>query len=185
MTLSEPASGDATRPASSESTGGADPSGYSERLSVPASYWGIALFFGLTFVSAVTFMLGQLIFAVSTLGTLGLIVWTLLAWGSLRITVDADGVRAGRSLLEWRYVGAAAVADRAMRTRVLARDDVFLALRPYAGGTVVVGVADDADPHLCWLVSTRDPEALVRAIEDNRPSGADGSADQSRLDSRG
>ena len=157
---------------------------YSERMGVPAAYWGIALFFGLTFVTAVTFMLGEVILVVSTAGVIGVIAWTLLAWGSLRITVDADGVRVGPSLLEWPYVGPATIADRALRGRVLARKDAFLALRPYASGLVLIGVADDADPHLCWLVSTRHPEELLRAIEDNRPSGVAGPAERSRLDSR-
>ncbi|MFT4218803.1 MAG: DUF3093 domain-containing protein [Micropruina sp.] len=158
---------------------------YSERLSVPAAYWVIALFFGLSFVTAVTFMLGELILLVSTIGTIAVIAWTLLAWGSLRIEVDADGVRVGRSLLEWPYIGTVTVADRAMRARVLAREDAFLALRPYVTGLVLVGVADDADPHLCWLVSTRDSESLVRAIEDNRPSGVAETTERSRLDSGG
>lgn len=157
---------------------------YSERLGVPAAYWGIALFFGLTFVTAVTFMLGELILVVSTIGVIGVIAWTLIAWGALRITVDADGVRVGNSLLEWPYVGTVTTADRALRGRVLARKDAFLALRPYANGLVLIGVADDADPHLCWLVSTRNPAELVRAIEDNRPSGAAEPAEHSRLDSR-
>lgn len=156
---------------------------YSERLTVPAAYWGIALFFGLTFVTAVTFMLGELILVVSTAGTVGVIAWTLMAWGSLRIVVDAEGVRVGPSLLEWRYLGKVAVADRALKGRVLAREDAFLALRPYVSGLVLVGVADDADPHLCWLVSTRNPEELVRAIEANRPSGVAEAGEPSRLDS--
>ncbi|MFT3969970.1 MAG: DUF3093 domain-containing protein [Micropruina sp.] len=156
---------------------------YSERLSVPAAYWGIALFFGLTFITAVTFMLGELILVVSTVGTIAVIAWTLLAWGSLRITVDATGVRVGPSLLEWRYVGTVAVADRVVKGRVLAREDAFLALRPYVGGMVLIGVFDDADPHLCWLVSTRNPDELARAIEDNRPSGVAEPAKRSRLDS--
>ncbi|MFT4294603.1 MAG: DUF3093 family protein [Micropruina sp.] len=160
-------------------------SGYSERLSVPAAYWGIALFFGGTFVTAVSFMLGELIFVLSTLATVGVIAWTLLAWGSLRIRVDAAGVRVGHSLLEWPYVGTVAVADRALRGRVLAREDAFLALRPYAAGTVLIGVSDQADPHLCWLVSTRNPDALAQAIEDNRPSGVAEPPQASRLDSGG
>lgn len=159
------------------------PPHYSERLAVPAAYWGIALFFGLTFATAVTFMLGELILVVSTVGTIGVVAWTLLAWGSLRITVDADGVRVGQSLLEWRYVAAVAVADRAVKARVLARDDAFLGLRPYVSGLVLIGISDEADPHLCWLVSSRNPEELVRAIEDNRPSGVAEPAERSRLDS--
>lgn len=161
------------------------PSVYSERLSVPLAYWGIGLFFGLTFVTAVAFMLGNLILLVSTVAVVALVTWTLLAWGSLRIVVDATGVRVGRSLLEWPYVGQVAIADRAMRGRVLAREAAFLGLRPYVAGTVLIGVADPADPHLCWLVSSRDPDGLLRAIDANRPSGAVGSVSESRLDSGG
>ncbi|MFT3834371.1 MAG: DUF3093 domain-containing protein [Micropruina sp.] len=158
-------------------------SGYSERLRVPAAYWGIGLFFGLTFVTAVSFMLGDLILVLSTVAVIGLVAWTLLAWGALRIVVDAEGIRVGRSLLEWRYVGTAVIADRALRGRVLAREDAFLALRPYTNGLVLIGVADEADPHLCWLVSTRHPQELLRAIEDNRPSGVAETTERSLLDS--
>lgn len=158
---------------------------YTERLTVPLSYWGIGLFFGLTFVTAVAFMLGNWILLASTVGVVVLVAWTLLAWGSLRISVDAGGIRVGRSVLEWPYVGQVAIADRALRGRVLARGDAFLGLRPYLPGTVLVGVADDADPHLCWLVSTRDPDGLLRAIADNRPSGGVGRVSESRLDSGG
>lgn len=157
--------------------------GYSERLTVPAAYWGIGLFFGLTFVTAVSFMLGDLILLLSTVSVIVLVAWTLLAWGALRITVDAAGVRVGRSLLEWRYVGTVVVADRELRGRVLAREDAFLALRPYTNGLVLIGVADGADPHLCWLVSTRHPQELLRAIEGNRPSGVAETAERSGLDS--
>lgn len=156
---------------------------YRERLTVPPSYWGIGLFFGLTSVTAVTFMLGDVFLVLGIVVVVGVVAWTLLAWGSLTLIVDENGVRSGRSLLEWPYVGAVAIADREIRGRVLAREDVFLALRPYAGGAVVVGVSDDADPHLCWLVSSRDPEAFLRAVEANRPSGAAGGAAPAGLDS--
>ena len=39
---------------------------YVERVRVPFSYWAIGLFFGLTFVSAVSFMLGDAVFYFST-----------------------------------------------------------------------------------------------------------------------
>ena len=150
---------------------------------MPFSYWAISLFFGLTFITAVTFMLGEAILVFSTLATVGLIAWTLIAWGSQMITVDDAGVRVGRSLLEWQYVGQVVAVDAEQRRRILAREDVFLALRPYIPDVVVIGVADDADPHLCWMVSTRDPDALVRAIEANRGSEARDQAEESALDS--
>jgi len=156
---------------------------YVERVRVPFSYWAIGLFFGLTFVSAVSFMLGDAVFYFSILAVTGLVAWTLLAWGSLAIVVDSVGIRVGRSRLEWAYVGQVSALDRGQRGRVLARDDVHLALRPYASGVVVIGVSDDADPHLCWMVSTRDPDRLVAAVEHNRPSGAVPRVEETALDS--
>ena len=44
-----------------------EPVYYTERVRVPFSYWAIALFFGLTFVTAVTFMLGDAVLIASTL----------------------------------------------------------------------------------------------------------------------
>ena len=96
---------------------------YVERVRVPFSYWAIGLFFGLTFVSAVSFMLGDAVFYFSILAVIGLVAWTLLAWGSLAIVVDSVGIRVGRSRLEWAYVGQVTVLDRGQRGRVLARDD--------------------------------------------------------------
>lgn len=89
-------------------------------------------------------------------------------------------MQVGRSLLQWRYVGRATVVDADQRRRVLGREDVHLALRPYTSGVVVIGVSDPADPHLCWMVSTREPDAWCGAIS---PSGVTGPAGQPALDS--
>lgn len=158
---------------------------YTERLTVPWMYWVIGLFFGLTFVTAVSFMLGEFIFVFSTLAVAGLIAWVLVVWGSLTLTVDDEGVQVGRSRLEWGYLGTVQQVDAEQRQRLLARDDIHLALRPYVAPTVVLGVVDEADPHLCWLVSTRDPEGFVRAIADNRPAGAGRQPEETTLDSGG
>jgi len=40
----------------------------------------------------------------------------------------------------------------------------FLLLRPYLRRAVMVPVQDPADPTPYWLVSTRQPERLVRAL---------------------
>lgn len=160
-----------------------EPVYYTERVRVPFSYWAIALFFGLTFVTAVTFMMGDAVLIASTLTATALIAWTLIGWGAQTITVDGSGVQVGRSRLDWPYVGRATAVDVEQRRRVLARDDVFLALRPYITGVVVVGVSDRADPHLCWMVSSRHPDELVDAIERNRPANGAETAAQSALDS--
>ena len=156
---------------------------YTERVWVPFSYWAISLFFGLSFVTAVTFMLGDAVLIASTLTATALIAWTLIGWGAQTITVDGAGVQVGRSRLEWPYVGRATSVNVEQRRRVLAREDVFLALRPYITGVVVVGVSDRADPHLCWMLSSRQPDELARAIEHNRPTSGADTGGQSALDS--
>ena len=65
--------------------------------------------------------------------------------------------------------------------KLIGTKQVLKALK--AGRVAAVYVADDADPHLCWLVSSRDPEAFLRAVEANRPSGAGGGAAPAGLDS--
>lgn len=161
------------------------PVAYRERLTAPVSYWVIGLFFGGSFITAVTFMLGPVAVLVGTVAVLALITWTLLAWGGLTLVVDDAGLRVGRHLLEWRYIGQVSAADPSVKRRVMARDDAFLALRPYVAGAVVVGVSDAADPHLCWLISSRDPDAVVAAMEERRSAVAGRASDQARLDSAG
>ena len=85
------------------------------------------------------------------------------------IEVSADGLRAGAALLPWRFAGRCVVldADAARVARGPQGDPTaFLLLRPGVGpGAVVVEVTDPEDPHRTWLLATRSPEKLGRAID--------------------
>lgn len=144
---------------------------YRERLWVPASYWLIGLFFGLTSVTAITFALGNTAVLVGTLGTVGLVAWALLGYSAATVAVTPAGLRAGAALLEWPYLGRVTVLDEAaMRARLGMRGDdrAFLFVRPYVKRGLEVEVRDAADPHPFWLVSSRRPVDLAAAIETAR-----------------
>jgi len=108
--------------------------------------------------------------AVALLGVVTVAV--LVTMSAARIEVGTAGLRAGRALLPWEYVGQVVPLD-AERSRVARgpRGDpsAFLLLRPGVGpGSVVVEVTDPEDPHATWLLATRHSRELASAIEQER-----------------
>ncbi|MFN8136647.1 MAG: DUF3093 domain-containing protein [Propionicimonas sp.] len=141
---------------------------YRERLRVPAGWWVTGLFFAVSFVTAVGFYAGPLVALVAGAVTAAAITAALLRYGQVVVAVEEDGLHAGDALLEWAYVGAVTVHDRAStrrRSGPEADHDAWLVLRGYVPGAVEVAVDDPADPHPYWLVSSRRPAELARAIE--------------------
>lgn len=152
---------------------------YRERLSAPVAYWIIGLFFGITFVTAVGFYYGPWVAGSAGVLTTAGIAVALLLMGRTVLRVDADGVHVGEALLEWPYVGSVTVHDAtATRDRlgVDANAAAWVVQRPYIPGSVELDVADAADPHPYWLVSSRNPAQFAAAIERTRrasDTGAD------------
>ena len=77
---------------------------YRERLSVPATWWVVGMFFSLTFVTAVGFYAGPEVALVAGLVTAAGVAAALLRYGRVQVVVDEAGLRAGDALLEWSYV---------------------------------------------------------------------------------
>lgn len=101
-----------------------------------------------------------------TLALVGVAAVVTLA-GSTRVTVDPAGLRCGRNLLEAAYIAdARALSVEETQSRLGPGADVrgFLLTRFYVPRAVEVTVADPADPHPYWLVSSRHPEELADAI---------------------
>lgn len=144
---------------------------YRERLSVPASWWGIGLFFAVTSATAVGFAVGPAFSVVVGLVSAGGVAAALVWFGRLQVVVDDAGLKAGESLLEWDWLGEV-VAHDAAATRVRlgpgADHRAHLVVRGYILTSVEVTVADPADPHPYWLVSTRRPRELASAIAAGR-----------------
>ncbi len=151
------------------------PPSYRERLTPPLGWWvaaaglagmvGVAVFGAvelLTFVSASEY----------TWAVTGFIVFAGFASGALiryavAIRVDDQGVRAGRARLPWSACGRVETydgADTKAAFGVNADARAYLVLRSYCPSAVKVTVDDLSDPTPYWLISTRRPEQLSRAI---------------------
>jgi hypothetical protein len=85
------------------------------------------------------------------------------------IEVTGEGFRAGRARIERRFVGAAtastgpeATAERGVRLDARA----WMLVRGWIPGVVRVELTDPEDPTPYWLVSSRRPDALARALAD-------------------
>lgn len=95
-----------------------------------------------------------------------------------RIEVADDMVRAGRAALPVEFVGdvRALDAEQTFRARTAAADPAaYLLLRPWASSrSVALEVTDPQDPHPYWLLTTRHPEELTRALAQARTAAATG-----------
>jgi hypothetical protein len=103
----------------------------------------------------------------------GAVIATLLiARSAAAITVTDGALRAGRATIEWQATGRvlALDADQARTARGPQGDQTaYMLLRPGVGpGAVVLEVTDPVDPHRTWLLASRHPERLARAIETAR-----------------
>lgn len=134
---------------------------------MPISYWLIAGAFGVTFIVAIGgYFAAGWFAAVGGVGV-AVIVGALAAFGGVRVRVDDQGLRVGRSVLDWRYVAAVRALDAdQLRRRLGPEADAraFLVVRPYLRHGVEVTVDDAADPHPYWVVGSRHASELARAI---------------------
>jgi hypothetical protein len=140
---------------------------YRERLRVPVRWWALLLLFLGCLWLAVAVAASPLVLWVGTVlaGAIG--AGLLLTYGSLRIDVRDDALRAGRARLEWAWCGPASALDPQQARRLLgvaADPRAFLLVRPYIRTAVRVEVDDPADPTPYWVLSTRHPERLAGCI---------------------
>ncbi|HCA84232.1 MAG TPA: DUF3093 domain-containing protein [Streptomyces sp.] len=139
---------------------------YEERLTVPHSWWLIAVLAGL--------FCGLAVLPIGVLAALaGLIVGAALgaagvsAYGSARIRVIAGSLVAGDARIPVEALGAAEVLDagEAAAWRTYKSDPrAFMLLRSYIPTALRVEVTDPADPTPYVYLSTRDPEGLAAAL---------------------
>lgn len=140
---------------------------HDERLSVPLRWWvqGTMLVASL-WLAVVVAVPGILAWAITS-AAMTLLALSLLSFGAARVSVRDGVLRAGRAHIEARHVGGAQAldADATRRTAGVEADArAFLLLRPYLKRAVKVEITDPADPAPYWLVSTRHPDELARAI---------------------
>jgi hypothetical protein len=101
----------------------------------------------------------------------------LLAYGAARVTVDEGFLRAGRARIAGLHLGTPSSLDAEATRRISgveADARAYLLLRPYLKRAVQVQITDPADPAPYWLISTRHPDELARALTELTESTAAG-----------
>ena len=140
---------------------------YAERLGVPLRWWvqGTMLVASL-WLACIVAVPGPVAWVVTAFA-MALLAAGLLSYGSARLEVGQADLRAGRARIGVEHLGAAEALD-AERTRRVSGPEAdaraYLLLRPYLKRAVRVEITDPADPAPYWLVCTRHPEELVRAL---------------------
>ena len=82
-------------------------------------------------------------------------------------TTTPSDISNGRAHIAAQHLGTATPLDPEQARRLAGVDAdarAYLLLRPYLKRAVKVEITDPADPAPYWLVSTRNPEELARAV---------------------
>ena len=139
---------------------------FQERLWPSVGQWTFAFIMttslGIAYGRAYGMDLGLIVgIAATILVTIGLIVNTPL------IQVDELNFRVGRARLPLQYVGKIQKLDEEQSRRARSTDansNAHFQLRGGIKNTVIVEVTDPQDPHPYWQVSSRNPDALINAL---------------------
>jgi hypothetical protein len=153
----------------------AAPTQYDERLGVPLRWWVQGTMFVATlWLAMVVALPGAVAWAASGVA-MALLAALLLMYGNARVSVADGWLRAGRARIEGVHLGAVSALDPEETRRVAGPEAdarAYLLLRPYLKRAVRVQIADPADPAPYWLVSSRHPDELARAVRSLADSSA-------------
>jgi hypothetical protein len=140
---------------------------YQERLFVPLRWWVQGVMFVATLWLALVVAVPGVWAWSATAAILALMSLAFVAYGSDTLEVADGHLRAGRARIETRYLGVAEPLDAEAARRaagVEADARAYLVLRPYVTRAVKVEITDPDDPAPYWLLGTRHPDALAKAI---------------------
>ena len=140
---------------------------YDERLGVPLRWWVQGTMLVASLWLAVVVAVPGVIAWVVTIVAMGLLVLALVSFGSARVVVGDGEFRAGPAHIAAAHLGEVTPLDAEATRRTAGVDAdprAYLLLRPYLKRAVRVEITDPADPAPYWLVSTRHPDDLARAL---------------------
>jgi hypothetical protein len=153
------------------------PVNYDERLSVPLRWWvqGTMLVASL-WLAMIVALPAAAAWTITAIAMAGLALG-LLAYGAARVTVEGGFLRAGRARIAGFHLGGSSALDAEATRRISGTEAdarAYLLLRPYLKRAVQVEITDPADPAPYWLISTRHPDELARALTELTESPAAG-----------
>ncbi|UED87022.1 DUF3093 domain-containing protein [Streptomyces profundus] len=147
---------------------------YDERLTVPRSWWLMALM-GVLLLGVALVPLGPVALLAGMAGGGALMGMALSTYGSARIRVAAGSLIAGDARIPMSALGEARAlnADEARAWRTHRADArAHMLLRAYIPTAVRVEVSDPEDPTPYLYLSTRRPERLTAALAAARPDAS-------------
>ncbi|HKC26399.1 MAG TPA: DUF3093 domain-containing protein [Jatrophihabitans sp.] len=101
-------------------------------------------------------------------GTLVPLSIVMVWWmGRARVEISRGELRVRGAHLPLRYVSGVIALDSRTLRRVVGREGdpaAFVSIRPWIGPGVQVWLDDEDDPTPYWVLSTRHPDGLVKAI---------------------
>jgi hypothetical protein len=140
---------------------------FDERLSVPLWWYlpavGVAVLLGAEVHMGYPGVRSWIGYAITIPLFLGAMVWL----GHVRVRVVDGELRAGEARLPLRFVGHVDVVPREHKQAALGPDldpTAFLLHRAWIGPVVRIEVTDPDSDTPYWVVSSRDPDALVAAL---------------------
>jgi hypothetical protein len=147
---------------------------YAERLTVPLRWWVQGTMFVATLWLAVLAATPEVFAWSVTAVAMAVLVALFVGYGRPRVSVDDTTFRAGRAHIPLHLVGpvTALDADGVRRQAGVEADArAYLLLRPYLKRAVRVEILDPDDPAPYWLVCSRHPDELARAVKGLAESG--------------
>jgi hypothetical protein len=139
---------------------------YDERLTVPRSWWVLAIGVGVS-MALILFPFGPLPMLAGLVAGAALAMMGVSSYGSARIRVVAGSLLAGNARIPLEALGEAEVLDpaEAVAWRQYKADPrAFMLLRSYVPTALKVMVTDPADPTPYLYLSTRTPQRLAEAL---------------------
>jgi hypothetical protein len=149
---------------------------FSERLRVPTRWWLYAALAVISVLLAGAAALDVPVALLLAACTALAVVAGLVTQSSFTVRVGPDGLHVGAAHLPPWAVGDVRALDRAQVRRVRGAESdprAYYPTRSYVPTAVRVDVADGSDPVPFWLVSSRRPAELVRALEGVRGDAAE------------
>lgn len=140
---------------------------YDERLHAPWTWWLGGLLIVAVFAAAVMAYFPPAVSVFVVLAMAAVVAVLLGLYGNVRIHVADGRLRVGQFEVEHQWLSHAEAFTGDDARRILGVDADMtdhLVTRPYIHDVVRVTIDDPADPHGHWIVSSRRPDDLARAV---------------------
>lgn len=140
---------------------------YRERLLPAISTWVLIVFMTVSLGIAYGYVYGVTFGIWLTVGSTFAVYFVTYLISPV-IQVDELVLRVGTARLPRKFVGNPKVLDRAQTNksrRSHTHRDAYLVMRASVPESIVIEVQDEQDPHPYWQFSSRNPAALIAALQ--------------------